>query len=120
MAAGAAVDGTFGSGRCVRDHRTRLDHQRLALDQAGRDGVSSPREDPRVGLPGHSHALGRGILIEPFYVGETDRFEFVRADGDRIGLARRGADRPESAAIQLAADATRNNRARHSIKSICS
>jgi len=120
MAARAIVDGTFGRRRRLLDHRTRFDNQHLALNQAGGDGVSSPREDTRICLSRHPHAPGRRVLIEPFQVGETDRFEFVQADGDRVRLARQAPDRSEAPAIQLAADATRDNGPRHAIKSICS
>ena len=120
VAARAAVDRTFGRGRCFRDHRTRPDDQHLAFDQEGGDGVASPQEDTRIGLSRHPHPFGRRILIEALQVRETDRFELVQADGNRVGLARRSADRTEAPSIQLAADATGHHGSGHAIKSICS
>jgi hypothetical protein len=120
MASRTTVDGTPGRGRCALDHGDRFDNQHLALDQAGGDGVSGPREDARICLPRHTHALGRGILIEPFQIGKTDRLEFVQPDGNGVRLARQAPDRSETLPLQLATDATRDNRTGHAVESICS
>lgn len=114
------MDRTFGRRRRLLDYRTRFDNQHPAINQARGDRMSSPREDPGIGLSRHSHAFGRGVLIEPGQVRETNCLEFVQADGDRVTLAREASDRSEAPTLQLAADAARENRAGHAVQSICS
>lgn len=114
------MDRTGLAVRRLLDHGSRLDHQHLALDKAGGDGVSSTREDTGVGLSRHGHPLGSGVLIETFEVGEADGLELVESDADCLGLPYGASNRPEATPIQLVADATRNDRTRHALESICS
>lgn len=71
------------------------------------------REDPRVGLSGDAHALGRRVLVEPFRVRESDGLELVEANRDCVGFARGLSDGAEAPALQVAADATREHGTRH-------
>jgi hypothetical protein len=107
------VDRTGLVVRRLLDYRPRLDHQHLALDQAGGDGVSSAREDTGVGLSRHGHPLGGSVLIETFEVGEPDGLELIESDTDGRGFPYGASNRPEATPFQLVANTTRNNRARH-------
>jgi hypothetical protein len=107
------VDRTGLVVRRLLDHGSRLDHQHLALHQAGGDGVSSTREDTGVGLSRHGHPLGGSVLIETFEVGEPDGLELIDPDTDGLGFPCGASNGPEAAPLQLAANATWNDRARH-------
>jgi hypothetical protein len=109
----ATVDRARLAVRRLFDHGACLDHQHLALDQASGDGVSSTREDTGVGLPRHRHPLGGSVLIETFEVGKPDGLEFVETDTDRLGLPNGAPNRPKAPRLQLAVNATWNDRARH-------
>jgi len=94
-------------------HRTRLDHQHPALDQAGGDGVSITSEDTGVGLSRHGHPLGGSVLIKTFEVGEPDGLELIESDTGGLGLPYGASNRPEATPLQLETYATWNDRARH-------
>jgi hypothetical protein len=109
----SSVDGALGRRRGVFDHRPRSDHQHPGFEEAGSHGVPGSRENPRVGLPRHPHALGRRILVEPLEVGETDGLEFVQANRHGVGLARGLSDGAEAPAFHVAADAAEDHGTRH-------
>lgn len=113
MPSRAAVHGALGWRRGILDHGSRSDNQHPGSQEADGDRVPGPCENSRVRLPGHAHAFGRRVLVEPVEVGETDGLEFVEADPNRVGLARRLPDRPETPAPHVTADATRHERAGH-------
>jgi len=60
-------------------HRALTDHQYALLDQSPGDRRSGAGEDAGEGRPGNSHPLGRGLLVEPFEVGQAESFELVQS-----------------------------------------
>jgi hypothetical protein len=104
---------TLGRRRRIFDDRPRFDQEHPGLEQAGCNGVPGPRQDPGVRLPGHTHALGRRVLVQSLEVGKPDGFQFVEGDRQRVGPSGMLPDRPESTARQAASNASWNHGSRH-------
>jgi hypothetical protein len=109
----AVVNGALGRRDGIFDHRSRLDQEHPAIDETRGHGVPGAREDARVGLARHPHALGCRILVEPLEIAKADGLEFVEADHHRVGPARGPADGTKAPARQAAADTTGDQRTRH-------